>query len=249
MKDIQNQPDTRRISIKKVGVKNITYPITVRDKERTTQKTVGTVNMYVNLPHHFKGTHMSRFVEILNRFHGEINLRSFHRILGEMKGRLQAEEAHMEIEFPYFLKRRRSKGGFVLREYLCAMHGCLGADDDLILGVQIPIWPPRLPPRGDAMPQSQGHWGVVHLNVRFRHFMWIEDLIDLVESVTSGATLSTGERPVDSGNELSVENLTQRIGHALQQTEKVRWFAVTVRNLSEGGNPFASLEWPELPSA
>nr|MBF0223084.1 GTP cyclohydrolase I FolE2 [Desulfobulbaceae bacterium] len=105
MKDIQNQPDFRRINIRKVGVKNISYPITVRDKAKTTQKTVATFNMYVSLPHQFKGTHMSRFVEILNRFHGEINLTNFHRILSKMKERLQAEEAHIEIEFPYFLKK------------------------------------------------------------------------------------------------------------------------------------------------
>jgi GTP cyclohydrolase IB len=95
MKDIQGQRDYRRINIKKVGVKNISYPVTVLDKARKTQKTVATVNMYVNLPHQFKGTHMSRFVEILNRFHGEINLESFHRILEEMKIKLQAEAAHM----------------------------------------------------------------------------------------------------------------------------------------------------------
>jgi hypothetical protein len=108
MKDIQNLSDDRRINIRKVGVRRISYPVTVLDKARSIQKTVATVNMYVNLPHRFKGTHMSRFIEILNRFHGEINLKSFHRILQEMKDRLNAEAAHMEIEFPYFLQRGQS---------------------------------------------------------------------------------------------------------------------------------------------
>lgn len=103
MEDIQGQPDHRRINIRKVGIKNISYPITVRDRARRIQPTVARVNMYVNLPHHFKGTHMSRFVEILNRFHGEINLESIHHILVEMKERLQAQAAHLEIEFPYFV--------------------------------------------------------------------------------------------------------------------------------------------------
>ncbi|MCK5232803.1 MAG: GTP cyclohydrolase I FolE2, partial [Desulfobulbaceae bacterium] len=106
MKDIQNQPDDRRINIKKVGVKSISYPISVLDKENKIQRTVATVNMYVNLPHLFKGTHMSRFIEILNRFHGDINLRSFRFILEEMKTKLKAESAHIEIEFPYFLKKK-----------------------------------------------------------------------------------------------------------------------------------------------
>ena len=106
MKDIQNQSDNRRINIKKVGIKNISYPISVLDKEKKLQKTVASVNMYVNLPHHFKGTHMSRFVEILNHFHGDINLQSIQLVLDEMKTKLKAEAAHIEIEFPYFLKKK-----------------------------------------------------------------------------------------------------------------------------------------------
>lgn len=102
MKDIQSSPDSRRINIRKVGVKTIHYPIIVLDKEKKTQQTVARVNMYVNLPHRFKGTHMSRFVEILNQFHGAFNLKTFHLILEEMKQRLDAEAAHLEIDFPYF---------------------------------------------------------------------------------------------------------------------------------------------------
>jgi len=94
MKDIQSLRDHRRINIRKVGVKTISYPITVLDREKRIQQTVATVNMYVNLPHRFKGTHMSRFVEILNQFHGRCNLRDFHRILQEMKERLT--RAYME---------------------------------------------------------------------------------------------------------------------------------------------------------
>ncbi|MCI5220703.1 MAG: hypothetical protein D3914_16305, partial [Candidatus Electrothrix sp. LOE2] len=85
MKDIQNLQDDRRISIRKVGVKTIRYPVTVLDRQKKLQHTVATVDMYVNLPHRFKGTHMSRFVEILNRFHGKFDLQKFHLILQDMK--------------------------------------------------------------------------------------------------------------------------------------------------------------------
>ena len=91
MKDIQSQLDKRRINIKKVGVKTISYPVTVRDKSKKEQRTIANVNMYVNLPHRYKGTHMSRFVEILNQIHGKIDLNSFHDILVKMKERLEAE--------------------------------------------------------------------------------------------------------------------------------------------------------------
>jgi len=92
MKDIQSLRDHRRINIKKVGVKDISYPISVLDRANKVQRTVARVNMYVNLPHQFKGTHMSRFIEILNHFHGDINLRSFRLILEETKTKRQAEK-------------------------------------------------------------------------------------------------------------------------------------------------------------
>ena len=105
MIDIQNQKDHRNIDIRKVGVKGIKYPIIVMDRAQGTQPVNATINMYVSLPHHFKGTHMSRFVEILNEFRGQINIRTFHTILDQVREKLHAESAHMEIEFPYFIEK------------------------------------------------------------------------------------------------------------------------------------------------
>ena len=106
MIDIQSSPDFRQIEINKVGVKNIEYPITVLDKRNKIQHTVGRVNMYVNLPHQFKGTHMSRFIEILNEYRGTINIKAISTILKQMKKKLNAESAYMEVEFPYFIEKR-----------------------------------------------------------------------------------------------------------------------------------------------
>ncbi len=242
MKDIQNQPDHRRINIKKVGVKNISYPITVLDKEKKTQKTVATVNMYVNLPHQFKGTHMSRFIEILNRFHGEINLRSFHLILEEMKNKLQAEAAHMEIEFPYFLKKKCWIKTAGIVEYKCKMHGSLSDADDLILELHVPISPPSPGQDGHGMPKSLGHWGVAIVSLRFRHFAWIEDIIQLVESVTCHNFSWPSGQTNDSGHQLTVESITKSLGTKLQTSQDISWFNITVKNLSEGCSTFASLE-------
>ena len=244
MKDIQNQPDFRRINIQKVGVKNISYPLTVLDQENTTQKTVATVNMYVNLPHHFKGTHMSRFIEILNRFHGEINLKNFHLILAEMKERLQAQAAHMEIDFPYFLKKDSSTQ--VLAEYRCAMHGSLNTRDDLVLSVQVPIYPPCPRQANCALPRSLGHWGLATVSVRLLHFIWIEDLIRLIETVTChDLCWPAADDTTAVTASLEVEGITRALGRRLQTTPAIRWFALTVRNYSEGCNTFASLQWPE----
>src|SRR3989337_1330435 len=105
MIDVQSEADDRMVDIDKVGVKNISYPIVVLDRKNGVQATVAKVNMYVSLPHNFKGTHMSRFIEILNEFRGEIHIQSFSKILETMKLRLEAASAHMEIEFPYFIEK------------------------------------------------------------------------------------------------------------------------------------------------
>jgi GTP cyclohydrolase I len=260
MKDIQSQFDHRRINIKKVGVKDISYPITVLDKAKKIQRTVATVNMYVNLPHRFKGTHMSRFIEILNRFHGEIDLKSFHRILEEMKTKLEAEAAHIEIEFPYFLEKNRSDANVVgIGEYPCRMHGSLANEYDLALEVTVPISPPLPGQSNEALPRSLGHWGYARVGIRFRHFIWIEDLIQMVEEVIGHSywgCLSadfnpqpSSPTPAASGQggqrfSMSVENITKALGEVLADHPDIRWFTISVENLAEGYSVFSSLEWP-----
>ena len=240
MKDIQSQSDNRRINIRRVGIKEISYPITVLDKARQEQKTVARVNMYVNLPHQFKGTHMSRFIEILNRFHGRINLKSFHLILEEMKMKLQAEAAHMEIEFPYFLKKKtdplRRSG---LCEYLCKMHGSLDRVDDLTLDVRVPIAPPMPEQSGSGLPESLGHWGSADVCLRFRNFIWIEDLIKMVEEITSHNLQWSLDTPKPADYYLSVEKIARALGEKLGSHPDISWFEVRVENLSEGFSTFA----------
>ena len=232
MKDIQNLHDDRRINIRKVGVKTISYPVTVLDKERRVQKTVATVNMYVNLPHKFKGAHMSRFVEILNRFHGEINLTSFHRMLKEMKERLDAEAAHMEIQFPYFLQRDSGENSIGMERYECRMHGSLREVDDLVLEITLPIFSPPALHDGGGLPCSPGRWGTARIAVRFNNFIWIEDLIALVETgLSRGVSVPA-----------SVETITGNLGRTVSGNKAISWYSITVENLAAGYSTFASLE-------
>jgi len=233
MKDIQNLRDDRRINIRKVGVKTISYPVKVRDKEKRIQETVATVNMYVNLPHRFKGTHMSRFIEILNRFRGEINFSSFHLILLEMKERLHAEAAHVEIEFPYFLQRDDTFGSLpATRRFECKMHGSLQEADDLVLEITVPLMMTPYIDAGGGLPRSMGRWGTAKVAVRFKHFIWIEDLIDLVEK-----GVGQGSEPPDS-----VESVTRNLGEIIAGNPAISWYSVVVENLTEGYATFASLE-------
>ena len=235
MKDIQSLPDLRRISIRKVGVKHLTYPIILLDKERKTQQTVARVNMYVNLPHRFKGTHMSRFVEILNRFHGKFNLKTFHLVLEEMKVRLEAEAAHLEIAFPYFVHGRQQAMTPGMERYECRLHGSLAEHLDLVVEVDVPV-PLRA---GMASPDGAaplaGIWGMVTVAVRMNRFLWIEDLIALIGE-------GTGPPPDPAG---PVESMCRRIGSALAGCGAFDWYKVVVKNIASGYSAFASSEWPE----
>ncbi|MEW6426806.1 MAG: GTP cyclohydrolase, FolE2/MptA family [Thermodesulfobacteriota bacterium] len=241
MKDIQSEHDPRRISIKKVGVKDISYPITLLDKEKRLQHTVARVNMYVNLPHQFKGTHMSRFVEVLNQYHGEIHVKRIHDILVAVKERLLAEEAHFELDFPYFLRSADGR----MQEFRCRMHGSLTAREELTIEVEVPVVaaPGRIQPRATTLPPSLGRWGLATVAVRYHRFVWLEDIINRVEEATARC-LREVEDP-DCDEELTVERLTSMIGEALTSLPDIRWFQATVENFSAGYSTFATLEWPE----
>src|SRR5512136_2218857 len=140
LEDIQSSKDHRRIAIDKVGVKNITYLITVLDRSHGRQHTVASVNMYVDLPHHFKGTHMSRFIEIFNAYRDNIGLDKMEPILRKMKEKLGADSAHLEIEFPYFMEKKAPVSHSAsLMEYTCEFLGSLSAEFDFILGIKIPV--------------------------------------------------------------------------------------------------------------
>ena len=203
------------------------------------QSTLATVNMYVNLPHRFKGTHMSRFIEILNRFHGEIDLNAFRTILEEMKERLEAEAAHIEIAFPYFLKKNHHPETLNASKYQCSMHGSLQETDDLELQISVPVSLPLLEPLAKALPRSMGHWGVVFVRVRLKRFIWIEDLILLVEKGVAIKSQNVMEKLHPA---LSVEALTIFLAEKLADISAIQWFSVTVENPAQGYSTFAAIE-------
>ncbi len=203
------------------------------------QHTVATVNMYVNLPHHFKGTHMSRFIEILNRFHGEIDLNSFHDILEEMKERLNAQASHIEINFPYFLKKVITSNSLQSCRYECQMHGSLENDDELEFQFTVPITLPFKEQKASSLPSSFGHWGSSCVTIRFRKFIWIEDLIQLVEKAIDE---EQQKHNIKVNDILSVESLTRIIAEKLSTREEIKWYSVRVENLGAGYSTFAAME-------
>lgn len=235
MKDIQNQIDHRRIDIKKVGVKTITYPITVLDKAQSSQKTVAAINMYVNLPHQFKGTHMSRFIEILNRYHGKIDIRQYHLILDEMKEKLDAESAHLEMIFPFFLQRKNFHDALQIRQYDCTMHCFLEKENHLRLDINVPVAAYPIGGSDDRKVPVVGLWGNVLISVRLNGFMWLEDLIDIVEEIIRS---EAGVSP-DGSVTKSVEMLLDKLDRTFAELEELAWYEITVEDESQGYSLFA----------
>jgi len=239
MIDIQNQKDTRNINIQKVGVKGIKYPIVVLDRANGTQHVNGTFNIYVNLPHHFKGTHMSRFVEILNEFRGQINIKTFHKILQKVKSKLHAESAHMEIEFSYFIEKKAPvSGAKSLMEYRCSFSGQLnGNNTDFLVGVVVPVT--TVCPCSKEISRIGAHnqRSMVTVKVRFRKFFWIEDLIRLVEDSSSGEVYSLLKR-VDEKfvtekaheNPMFVEDVVRNVAQQLNRNDNFSWYSVDAEN-------------------
>jgi len=259
MKDIQSQRDHRRINIQKVGVKDITYPVMVLDKAKKLQRTVANFNMFVNLPHRFKGTHMSRFIEILNQFHGQFDIKNLRLILEEMKSRLDAESAHLEIEFPYFVKQKMSHANAIgIGEYQCKMHGVLDENYELVLQISIPIAMPLRLQNGEGLPRSPGHWGNAVISIQYRNFIWIEDVIQMVEEVIGQNRLIEESRNSESSSApehlsdnsiLSVEKIAKALGKEFSGSNDILRFSVTVENLSEGYKTFAILDGPQEQAA
>ena len=252
MKDIQNHKDHRNIDIDRVGVKGIRYPITVLDKNNGKQQTVAKINMYVNLPRHYKGTHMSRFVEVLNEHSKRVSLQNFSEILDEVKSRLNAESAHMEITFPYFINKMAPvTGSEGLMEYKCTFKGSLDKGIDIVTVIHVPI--STLCPCSKEISEFGAHnqRGEVTLSVRFKKFIWIEDLINLVENAASSEVFSVLKREDEKyvtekayENPMFVEDIVRDIALKLNEDANITWFAVESENFESihNHNAYAYIE-------
>ena len=240
MKDIQNQRDYRNIPIDKVGIKNLQYPVTVLDRKNHFQHTVASISMYVDLPHKYKGTHMSRFVEMLHFFRPEVSLKKISVILEEMKKHLNAASAQIEVTFPYFIEKQspvsNSPG---LMDYQCSF---LGTSDskgktDLVSVVVVPI--SSVCPCSKEISDGGAHnqRGQVTLSTRFHKFIWIEDMIELVESSASCEVYSVLKRIDEKhvtekgfSNPKFVEDIVRDIAKKLKKDSNTTWFSVSAEN-------------------
>ncbi|MBW2593265.1 MAG: GTP cyclohydrolase I FolE2 [Deltaproteobacteria bacterium] len=260
MKDIQKQRDYRNTPIDNVGIKNLRYPITVRDRRQGSQDTVASVNMYVNLPHKDKGTHMSRFVELLHLLRPEISLEKFSEILEEMKKHLNAASAHLEVTFPYFMEKKAPVSripGFM--DYTCRIIGSSNSavKTDLVSEVIVPISSvcPCSKEISDAGAHNQR--GEVRLSTRFKKFIWMEDMIELVEQCASCDVYSVLKRVDEKyvtekgySNPKFVEDIVRDIAVLLKRDDNITWFSVSAENFESIHNhsAYASITCGEDPN-
>ncbi len=240
MKDVQNERDERNIPIDKVGIKNLRYPVRVRDRSQGYQDTVASISMYVDLPHEYKGTHMSRFVEMLHLLKPDVSLKKFSVILEQMKKHLNAASAHIEISFPYFIEKTApvscSPG---LMDYNCRILGTSDAHNevDLVSEVNVPI--SSVCPCSKEISEHGAHnqRGEVSLKTRFRKFIWLEDMIELVESCASCDVYSVLKRVDEKAvtekgysNPKFVEDIVRDVASRLNKDDNITWFEVSAEN-------------------
>jgi GTP cyclohydrolase IB len=186
MPDVQNRPDKRKITIDKVGVKGIKYPVIVSDRANKIQTTIAEINMYVQLPHYFRGTHMSRFVEVLHHYHQEEVIDNLENLLRDIKQSLKADASYIEMTFLYFIKKQAPVSGIAsYLNYECSFRASLDEAYDFWIGIKVPVT--TLCPCSKEISDYGAHnqRSVVSLSVQYLEFIWLEELIDLVEQTCS----------------------------------------------------------------
>lgn len=187
MVDIQSMKDERKIPIQKVGVKGVRYPIALRDKTAQIQQTTAVVNLFADLPHHFKGTHMSRFIEVFEEFRFDLSMPNFLKMLQKIRGELEAETAYSDLHFPYFIQKKAPVSGQTsMMSYDCSYEGKVSRDGhSFVVGVTVPVQ--TVCPCSKAIADQGAHnqRGLVTLKVALGPFFWIEDMVAIVEDSAS----------------------------------------------------------------
>lgn len=261
LKDTQNSHDDRNIPINKVGICDLRHPIAVMDRAQKQQHTIGVFSMSVDLPAHIKGTHMSRFLEVLNRHHGELNMATLPEILEEMRTHLEADSAQLGVKFPYFIERTAPvSGAAALLDYEAEYFGEATADRQTArLRVTVPV--KTLCPCSKAISDYGAHnqRGYVSMEVECGrtakgkpHMIWIEELVEVAEKSASSPLYPLLKRPDERhvtmqayDNPVFVEDLSRNVAKYLMEDTRIAAFTVGVVNQESihNHNAFAEICW------
>jgi GTP cyclohydrolase I len=237
--DVQGSVDTRHLAIDKVGIKDIKHPVRVKDRSGREQYTIANFNMYVDLPQDFKGTHMSRFVEILNEHEYEITVQSFKQMLTEMIHRLEAKSGHIEMTFTYFVRKSAPISEVKsLLDYQVTFIGEVAEGlPSITVKVVIPVT--SLCPCSKKISKYGAHNQRSHVTVsaKTNGFLWIEDLIDIVEQEASCELYGLLKRPDEKyvterayENPKFVEDMVRDVATKLNRDPRVAAYIVESEN-------------------
>jgi GTP cyclohydrolase I len=253
VEDVQGRADTRQLPINRVGVKDISHPVRVKDRSAGEQHTIASFNMYVSLPHNFKGTHMSRFVEILHA-EREISVESFRNMLRTMTARLEADTGHIEMTFPFFVMKKAPVSGVEsLMDYRASLIGeQRHGQDELWVRVTAPVT--SLCPCSKKISAYGAHNQRSHITIsaKLRSHMWIEELIEIAESEASCELYGILKRPDEKyvterayDNPKFVEDMVRDVAKRLNEDERVAAYAVESENFESIHNhsAYARIEW------
>ncbi|MFO8033096.1 MAG: GTP cyclohydrolase FolE2 [Desulfohalobiaceae bacterium] len=256
MQDVQNSPSMLSLSIDRVGVKNLRYPLVVRYKNDGVLHTVAQVDLCVDLPGEFKGTHMSRFIEALQEWAGILDYRSFKQLLQEVQIRLNARRAHLSFSFPFFLEQAAPvSGSQAMMDYQCTFSGELEADrPSMFVGVEVPVM--TVCPCSLAICEQGAHSqrSVVKIQAGFERRLWLEDLIHIAQESASSPVHALLKRVDEKyvteqafANPTFVEDVVRNVAHRLQELQQVQWFKVEVESFESihNHNAYACIEVPQ----
>ena len=237
--DVQASPDSRKLAIDQVGIKAIRHPMRISERSGSAQHTIALFNMYVGLPHHFKGTHMSRFIEILEAHEREITVETFQRMLREMVEKLEAQEGRIEMAFPYFIEKKAPVSGVKsLMDYEVTFTAEIRKGrQNFTMKVLVPVT--SLCPCSKKISERGAHNQRSHVTVTARtsDFVWIEEIVDLVEKQASSELYGLLKRPDEKyvtehayDNPKFVEDMVRDIAASLNKDPRIESWVVESEN-------------------
>jgi GTP cyclohydrolase I len=226
------------MKLKSVGIKDIKFPVSIREKSGNLQETVASISLHADVPKSYRDTCVSTFIAALNNHQDDMSVNILPTLLAEVKDELQAEAAHLEMTFPYFIKKKAPVTQTAsLMEYTCSFTGSIGRKEDFILSTWVPVT--TLCPCSKEISSVGAHnqRAEVNLNVKFKGFVWLEDLIDLVESAASSQVFALLKRPDEKhvteqafNNPMFVEDVVRKVAELATEHENISWFSVSVES-------------------
>jgi len=238
LSDVQKEKDLRNVPIRKVGVRDLNYPVTVLDRSNKAQATIANINMFVDLPHHYRGTHMSRFVEVVERHKVDLDIHNLESILDDMIATFSCETAHIEIKFPYFIRKEAPVSGISsLMEYGCKLEARKDKTMNMKLTVEVPVT--NLCPCSKEISKYGAHSqrGMIKIVVETTKFIWVEELVNIAEESSSSPVYTLLKRPDEKfvtehayENPRFVEDAAREVAVRLRADKRIKSFQVEVEN-------------------